>query len=114
MNAEGDVRICSWRRNNIIGNLLKQDMSEILHGEKAEAIRKSLSEGDYSHCDKDNCPYLANGKMEEILIDVETIPDYPTELHLGYEGVCNYSCTCCSSHQHMEDTRNHNYNIQYE
>ena len=114
MNAEGDVRICSWRRNNIIGNLLKQDMSEILHGEKAEAIRKSLSEGDYSHCDKDNCPYLANGKMEEILIDIETIPDYPTELHLGYEGVCNYSCTCCSSHQHMEDTRNHNYNIQYE
>ena len=30
INAEGDVRICGWNRDNIIGNLLKEDFRDIL------------------------------------------------------------------------------------
>lgn len=114
MNAEGDVRVCSWRRNNIIGNLLKQDINEILHSKEADEIRKALAKGDYSQCDADNCPYLSNNRLDEVLVDIEEIPAYPLELYLGYEGICNYNCTCCSSHQHMEDTKKNNYSKEYD
>lgn len=114
INAEGDIRVCGWNRNNIIGNLIEQDFDEILHSKEAERIRRELGAGDYSNCDVDDCPYLSNHNMKDILIDIEDIPDYPTELHLAYEGICNYSCTCCSSCQHMEDTRKYDYGKEYE
>lgn len=114
INAEGDVRICGWNKENIIGNLLEEDFHNILKGSRASNIRKCMAEGDYSNCDVDNCPYLANGTMKDILIDIEEIPDSPTELHLAYEGVCNYNCTCCTSYQHMADTRRYDYSNNYE
>ncbi len=114
INAEGDVRVCSWMRNNIIGNLLRQDMSDILHSNEAENIRIAMQTGDYSACDVDNCPYLSNNRLEDILIDIEEIPNYPSELYLAYEGVCNYQCTCCTSCKHMEDTKKNDYSTNYE
>lgn len=114
VNAEGDVRVCGWNNNNIIGNLLKQDIREILHSKEANELRQALAKGDYSNCDTDNCPYLANNRMEDVIIEIEDIPDYPTELYLGYEGVCNYNCTCCSSYQHMEATKKNDYNKNYD
>lgn len=114
INAEGEVRVCSWKRDNIIGNLLEQDICDILQGEKASKIRQMMASGDYSNCDSDNCPYLSNNKMEDILVDIEEIPEYPSELYLAYEGVCNYHCTCCSSHQHMKDTKRYDYSRRYD
>lgn len=116
INAEGEIRVCGWRKNNknIIGSLLEQDIHEILKGEKAADIRRMMASGDYSNCSIDNCPYLSNNKMEDILIDVEEIPEYPSELHLAYEGVCNYQCTCCSSYQHMKDTRKYDFSRKYD
>ncbi len=114
INAEGDVRVCGWNRNNIIGNLLKQSMPEIMHSGEAEKIREMLSVGNFSYCDIDNCPYLANDRMEDITIDIDEIPDYPTELYLGYEGVCNYNCTCCTSYQHIDATRKNDYSKNYD
>lgn len=114
INAEGDVRVCSWNRNNIIGNLMEEDFSEILHGDRAENIRIRMAKGDYSDCDIDNCPYLANGTMEDIMVDMNEIPDYPMELYLAYEGVCNYNCTCCTSYKNMANTREHDYSHNYD
>lgn len=114
INAEGDVRTCSWMNNCMIGNLLEEDLEEIQHGKKAKEIRQTLVDGSYRYCVKDNCPYLANGNMEDILIDIDEIPDYPSELHLAYEGVCNYNCTCCTSHEHMEMTKKHDYSKNYD
>ena len=114
INAEGDVRVCGWNRNNIIGNLIEKDFSEIMHGRCYENILKQLAAGDYSNCIVDNCPYLANGTIEDVMVDIDKISDYPTELSLAYEGVCNYNCTCCTSHKHMTDTREHDYSHSYD
>lgn len=114
INAEGDVRVCGWNHNNIIGNLLEQDMPEIMHGKKADELRSAIAAGDYSNCPAENCIYQANNRIGDILADIDEIPDYPPELHLAYEGVCNYNCTCCTSHQHMEDTRRCDYSGKYE
>lgn len=114
INAEGEVRICSWRRDNIIGNLLQEDMHDILCGKKAKIIRETMMSGDYSFCDADNCPYLSNNKMEDILVNMGEIPTYPSELYLAYEGVCNYHCTCCTSYEHMKDTKKYDYSTNYD
>lgn len=114
MNAEGDCRLCGWPRDCYIGNLIETDIKSIMHGDKAEAFQKPLIDGTYTNCDIDNCPYLANGKMEDILIDIDEIPDYPRELWLAYEGVCNYNCTCCTSYMHMKTTKENDYSENYE
>lgn len=114
INAEGDCRVCGWPSDCIIGNLMKDDMADIMHGKKAEEFRNTLLDGSYSKCKVDNCPYLANNNMDEALIDIDKIPDYPNMLGLSYEGVCNYNCTCCTSRKHMMDTRENDYAEQYE
>ena len=53
--------------------------------------------GDYSQCSVDACPYLATGTIDSHLIEIDEIPEYPTNLLLGHEQVCNYHCTFCSS-----------------
>lgn len=114
INAEGKIRTCSWMQDNVIGNLLQDDLKTIIQGEKATKIRQTLIDATYEFCPVDNCPYLANGKMEEMLIDIEELPEYPDELYLAYEGVCNYDCTCCTSHEHMEMTKKNNYSHNYD
>ena len=114
INAEGDVRLCSWIQDNIIGNLQKEDMQDILNSSKAKELRRTIAQGDFSICPEDNCPYLANGCVDEILVDYDENTTYTVEtLELAYEGNCNYACTCCTSYQHMMDTRQNDYTDLY-
>lgn len=113
MDVGGNVRICSWANNNVIGNLFEDDLYTIYHGEKADAFRQRLLEGDFSDCPKDNCPYLANGTIADALVDIDAVPEYPDSLYLDYEGNCNYRCTCCTSHLNMEKKESIDYNSKY-
>ena len=97
-NPEGSIRLCSWLRDNTIGKLSENTIEEIWNGEKARSLRERLASGDYSLCNIDCCPYLSNGNIDDILVEIDEIPQYPTHLLLGYEMVCNYKCTCCSTH----------------
>lgn len=115
INAEGEVRLCSWSLNNIVGNLQEEDITTILRGEKAKELRRKIAAGDFSNCPADNCPYIANGNINEILVEYdENKIGYPETLLLAYEGNCNYNCTCCTSHQHMVDTRMNDYSFLYD
>lgn len=114
IDANGGVRVCGWNRNNYIGSLLENTMEEIYAGEKSQAIRKKMAEGNYEDCNVDNCPWLANGTISEHLLDVEEAPKYPKELYLAYEGICNYHCTCCSSHGNMEQGMCGDWNKNYD
>ncbi len=115
INAEGDIRLCGWNNHNIVGNLLDEDLVSILRGERAQKLRQMIANGDYSFCPADNCPYIANDNLEAILTDYsETEIGYPKSLYLAYEGNCNYNCTCCTSYQHMADTRSHDYTENYD
>ena len=101
MNYKGDVRLCGWIRDNVIGSLSNQSMNEIYHSEHAEYLRGKLMDQDYSLCNIDACPYLAMNDMEHNLAEVDEIPEYPEELYLAFENVCNYSCTSCTVHKSM-------------
>lgn len=93
-NYKGDVRLCSWR-DGYIGNLMEHSIHEIWHGERAQEIRRQLLADDYSRCNIDACPYLANHEMDKRKVEYN-LPEYPRELMLAYENVCNYRCTSCT------------------
>lgn len=97
IDAEGTVRICSWEYDGgVIGRLSQNSMEEIYNSEEARLIRKMHFEKDYSNCNPNACPYVANNCVNEHSIDVEEVPRLPQELFLAYENVCNYHCVTCT------------------
>jgi len=92
----GTVRLCGWMSNCSIGKLTEQSIEEIYHGKKANNIRLSLANKDYSNCVIDACPYLSKNIVEDKRIEINEVPKYPQELYLAYENVCNYQCTSCN------------------
>ncbi|MBO4899326.1 MAG: radical SAM protein [Lachnospiraceae bacterium] len=94
----GDVRLCGWMRDQYLGNLIDNTVEELFNNENALRIRERLSNQDYSMCMADHCPYLANGSIEEMLVEYDPKQRYPEELALGFENTCNYACTGCTFH----------------
>lgn len=103
----GTVEICSWATANYqpIGNLAKNSMYDIWHGERAELFRDSLRDGSYRYCEKQRCPWLANGTLEDHLKEYEDVTEYPIDLSLSYERACNYRCTCCADSENCGSAR---------
>lgn len=95
-NEDGEVRLCSWLKDGgVIGHLSQNSLDEIYHSEGAKLIRRMHACGDHSNCNPNTCPYVANGNVDEISIDIEEVPKYPESLYLAYENVCNYHCVMC-------------------
>lgn len=111
-DAKGGVRVCCWMRDSYIGSLLESTLKEIYHSERAEQVRRDLLT--YKNCQVDNCPYLANGTIDNHLVELNEIPEYPSELYLAYEGNCNYNCTCCTSFMNMKEAKEKNWNDNYD
>ena len=103
MNYKGDVRICGWIIDDVIGSLSCSSMKEIYHSERANKLRERLMNGDYSLCNMNACPCLSMGEMDSHMVEIEEVPEYPEELFLAFENVCNYSCTSCTIHKSMPE-----------
>ena len=114
IDHRGTVRLCGWLQDNVIGALTEKSMKEIWHGEYASQLRSRLMEGDYSQCIVDACPYLAMDDLESHLIEVDELQEYPEELHLAYENVCNYRCTSCTVPGMMQRNRTENLKQSYD
>ena len=98
-NEEGEVRICGWLKDGgIIGRLTDNTMEEIYHSTEAELIREYHANKDYSNCNPNACPYVANNNVEENFIWMDEVPKLPSALYLAYENVCNYRCVMCGVH----------------
>ena len=95
---DGSVEICSWASMHFprIGKLTEQSMRDIWHGEKATEFRKSFLDGSYRYCEKEKCPWMANGTLEEHMREYDGVLDYPTALSISYDKSCNYACRCCA------------------
>ncbi len=104
INARGDVIGCSWAKNNDFGNILQSDWKEIINSGNAKKFREKLLMGDYSNCSKERCRFLANDTLEEHMVEYDgSALERPAELYLAYENICNYRCSCCSSHELIEE-----------
>lgn len=103
INYKGDVRTCSWVIDSVVGSLSCSSMKEIYHSERANKLRERLMNGDHSLCNIDACPYLAMDEIDSHMVEIEEVPDYPEELYLAFENVCNYSCTSCTIYKSMPE-----------
>ena len=114
-NANGDVRLCSWMDDQYVGNLLDNTIEEVYCGERAKRVKERHASGDYSLCNKDQCPYVACGTQDSVLVPYERERTLPKQLCIGFERVCNYACPSCLVHQNMIDNAKcdleHNYEI---
>ena len=97
-NEAGEVEICSWASMNYkpIGKLSEKSMYEIWHSEEAERFRDSFRDGSYRYCEKEKCPWMANGTLEDHMKEYDDTIEYPIDISLSYEKICNYTCTCCA------------------
>ena len=115
-NSDGMVRLCSWTgTDGWIGSLLGHSMPELFHGEKAEKLREKLVNQDYSSCSVDDCPFLMTGDIEKYRVELGELQEYPDQLYLAFENVCNYRCPSCTIHR-MDEGKDrqqieHNYDI---
>ena len=100
-NDLGDVRICSWIKDGDVGNLLEHSIKEIYHGEAADKVRKRLAAANYYNCNRDDCPWLACDEINDHLIEIDEVPEYPEEIYLAFENACNYNCSTCNMHERM-------------
>ena len=64
---------------------------------KRKVFIQNWGGGDYSDCLIDACPYLSMGTINDHLIEIDDIPEYPSSLYLAHEEICNYTCTFCTS-----------------
>ncbi len=96
---DGKVRICGWS-NYFIGCLTENTIEELWNGELAQKFRESMLDGSYRYCSNLQCPYLANDKLEEILVDYE-VPSLPKFCSLSYQLQCNYVCRFCRSENYI-------------
>jgi pyruvate-formate lyase-activating enzyme len=119
INSDGDVTACSWTGDAKtgtlhalkVGNLLENSVEEIYQGEVMKKFFDSLLNKTYEYCPVQCCPYLANGTLDEFMVEYEGIPTYPKEISLSYERDCNYVCPCCRN-EHYRKSENELDNIQ--
>ncbi len=100
---EGAVEICSWASMNYhpIGKLTENTMYDIWHGEDARKFRQSLIDGSYCYCEKEKCPWMANGTLEEHMKEYDDELEYPVDVSLSFQRACNYTCTCCADNENI-------------
>ena len=90
INEEGEVRLCSWLKDGgIIGKLSEKSMEEIYNSKEAQLIKEKHLNYNYSNCNPNACPYVANNNVEENFIELDELPKFPPALYLAYENTCN-------------------------
>ncbi len=115
-DEEGSVRLCGWIKDEYkyLGKLTEHSVYELYNSSAAKRIRAMHCMDDYSLCDIDACSYLATNDIENHKVCIESTPDVPDSLYLGYERVCNYSCKSCTVHTVMERNKGKDLNEQYD
>lgn len=97
INDSGEVRICGWQKDGgVVGRLTEKSMEEIYNSTEATLIKERHIQQDYSNCNPNACPYVANDNVEDNFIELDELPKYPPALYLAYENVCNYRCVMCT------------------
>jgi hypothetical protein len=92
-----------------IGNVVTDDIEQIINSETATKIRRSVIDGSFKYCDHVNCPLLVRGTLPrknspEVKFDPVlriAIDEHKCEvesvrtLSFGYDLSCNLSCPSC-------------------
>ncbi|MBS0573116.1 MAG: radical SAM protein [Proteobacteria bacterium] len=96
----GDVHFCcsAWQPVPI-GRLDTPGADGFWNSERAQEIRRSVLDGDYSHCSRWHCPSIAGRRLPERKPDEPRPPlrveEGPERVILSHDRSCNISCPSC-------------------
>lgn len=110
LGGEGDCFLCcpTWLPTPV-GNLQRQPVAEVWNGPAAQAVRRSILDGSFSHCVAANCPHLRHGDGPVQPVDavddprlrraidegLTVLPWGPQEVNCSFDRSCNLSCPSC-------------------
>lgn len=95
--SESYVKTCPWT-NLILGKPLENPIEKLWMNENAEKIRESIRDGSFKFCRKEECPWCASGKLEEMEDDRAKkycAEETPINVNVSYDRFCNHSCPSC-------------------
>lgn len=83
---------CRWWNNSYcFGDIFEQSLEEIWNGEKAQELRKTILNGEYTYCNLKDC--LKGIPPSDQTLSL--VSDYPVEVSLCYDYSCGAKCLYC-------------------
>lgn len=112
VHPDGSIFLCcpSWLRRPI-GNILEQPVEEAWNSPVAVEVRKSVLNGSYHNCRRQQCPRLSNSHSGAVSVALPTsealikearprLSRLPVRLNLCFDISCNLACPSCrTKHQ---------------
>lgn len=98
--TNGQVHFCcsAWQPVPI-GRLETSDKDGFWNSERAREIRRSVQDGDYTHCSRWHCPSIAGRRLQQRKADAprrdERMEQGPERVILSHDRSCNISCPSC-------------------
>lgn len=98
--TNGEVNFCcsAWQPVPI-GRLDTPGEDGFWNSERAQEIRRSVQDGDYSHCSRWHCPAISGRRLSERKPDEPQSPlrvqKGPERVILSHDRSCNISCPSC-------------------
>lgn len=98
--TNGQVHFCcsAWQPVPI-GRLDTSDADGFWNSERAREIRRSVQDGDYTHCSRWHCPSIAGRRLPQRKPDTPKrdlrVTEGPQRVILSHDRSCNISCPSC-------------------
>jgi organic radical activating enzyme len=115
---ENSTHLCcaSWMAKSA-GDLNTTDWKDVWNSESAQAVRASIHDGSYRHCNKMACPLIQSGRLlqgeqvatqsprwQQIVEQQQTALEAgPVDVNLAYDRTCNLSCPSCRVTKYAAD-----------
>lgn len=104
ITSTGDLFFClcpNWNKNTVIGNLLKNSLTEIINSTAAKDFRSSVIDQTFRNCDKTQCPELYKLKSVENFNFLSQMPRLPTNIGFALDRNCNLQCASCRNEKYF-------------
>lgn len=99
------------------GDLSQSNWESVWNSQAAQAVRASIHDGSYRHCNKTACPEIQAGTLPTkqqamarwpglaaLIAERETeVPEGPEDVNLAYDVTCNLSCPSCRTSKQAAD-----------
>jgi hypothetical protein len=89
---------CTGIIKHHIGNIFKQDFSDVWYGKKAVDFRRSLLDRTCNLCDTKKCTSIDIDKSRDLY------PPYPKNIEFSYVNTCNLRCMSCRDEEVTGET----------
>ncbi len=108
VNADGKVYgCCPAMLNTPLGDLRYMGIREAWNSEAAQAVRASILDGSFRHCDGERCGLIKDGSLSHVesLTNTEhqrivregvlAFPEGPRTINMAHDRTCNLACPSC-------------------